>query len=75
MDEEELFDQSFWVSIVQKLPELQEDPVGAEFVVDQFVGQYFRPCSEPGVNKTWTTYGWLFGTTWSQLVPAASRSV
>ena len=40
MDEEELFDQPFWVSIALKLPELQEDPVGAEFLVDRFVGQY-----------------------------------
>ncbi len=40
MNEEELFDQSFWVSIAMTLPELLNDPEGTEHLVDRFVGQY-----------------------------------
>ncbi len=71
MDEEELFDQSFWVSIALKLPELQEDPIGAEFVVDRFVGQYLPALlstrSQQGKDNVWLAF-------WHYLVaPRSSR--
>ena len=71
MDEEELSDQSFWVSIALKLPELQEDPVGSEFVVDRFVGQYLpallRTRSQQGKDHVWLAF-------WNYLVaPRSSR--
>ncbi len=60
MDEEELFDQSFWVSIALKLPELQEDPVGAEFVVNRFVGQYLpallRTRGQQDIDHVWLAF-------------------
>ena len=40
MNEEELFDQNFWVSIAMTFPELLNNPDGAEHLVDRFVGQY-----------------------------------
>ena len=40
MNEEELFDQAFWVSVALTLPELQNDPEGAEHLMERFVGQY-----------------------------------
>ncbi len=71
MDEEELFDQSLWVSIVQKLPELQEDPVGAEFLVNRFVGQYLpvllRTRGQQNIDHVWLAF-------WNYLVaPRSSR--
>ncbi len=71
MDEEELFDQSFWVSIAPKLPELQEDPVGAEFAVDRFVGQYLpallRTRGQQDIDHVWLAF-------WNYLVaPRTSR--
>ena len=71
MDEEELFDQSFWVSIALKLPELQDDSVGAEFAVGQFVGQYLptllRTRGQQGIDHVWLAF-------WNYLVaPLSSR--
>ena len=71
MDKEELFDQPFWVSIALKLPELQEDPVGAEFLVDRFVGQYLpallRTRGQQGIDQVWLAF-------WHYLVaPRSSR--
>ncbi len=71
MDEEELFDQSFWVRIVLKLPELQGDQVGAEFVVDRFVGQYLPALlstrGQQGEDHVWLAF-------WNYLVaPRSSR--
>ena len=40
MNEEDLFDQNFWVGVAMKLPELLNDPEGTEQLVDRFVGQY-----------------------------------
>ena len=40
MNEEDLFDQKFWVSVAMTLPELQNDPEGAEHLMERFVGQY-----------------------------------
>ena len=40
MNEEDLFDQNFWVSVANKLPELLNNPEGTEHLVDRFVGQY-----------------------------------
>ncbi len=60
MDEEELFDQSFWVSIAMKLPELLEDPQGAEFLVDRFVGQYLpallRVRVQQDIDHVWLAF-------------------
>ena len=60
MDEEELFDQPFWVSIALKLPELQEDPVGAEFLVDRSVGQYLPALlstrGQQGIDQVWLAF-------------------
>ena len=71
MDEEELFDQPFWVSIALKLPVLQEDPVGAEFLVDRFVGQYLpallSTSGQQGIDQVWLAF-------WHYLVaPRSSR--
>ena len=71
MDEEELFDQSFWVSIALELPELQGDQVGAEFVVDRFVGQYLPALlstrRQQGKDHVWLAF-------WNYLVaPRSSR--
>ena len=71
MDEEELFDQSFWVSIAMKLPELLNDPEGVEFVVDRFVGQYLpallRTRVQQDIDHVWLAF-------WNYLVaPRTSR--
>jgi len=42
MYEDELLDQSFWLGIAMKLPELLGDPEGTEHLVDRFVGQYLH---------------------------------
>ena len=70
MDEEELLDQSFWVSIAVKVPELLDDPEGAEHVVDRFVGQYLptllRTRAED-IDHVWLAF-------WNYLVaPRTSR--
>ncbi len=61
MDEEELFDQSFWVRIVLKLPELQGDEVGAEFVVLLIANMalFGGMCC----FMYWLRYGWPFPPT------------
>ena len=69
--DEELFDQSFWVSIAMKLPELLNDPEGAEFLVDRFVGQYLpvllRTRAKRDIDHVWLAF-------WSYLVaPHTSR--
>ena len=71
MDEEELSDQSFWVSIALNLPELQGDHVGAEFVVDRFVGHYLPVLlstrGQQGKDHVWLAF-------WNYLVaPRSSR--
>ena len=71
MDEEELIDQSFWVGIAMKLPELLEDPEGAEFLVDRFVGQYLpallRARVQQDIDHVWLAF-------WNYLVaPRTSR--
>ena len=42
MNEEELAEQSFWLGIAMKLPELVDDPEGTEHLVARFVGQYLQ---------------------------------
>ncbi len=60
MDEEELIDQSFWVSIAVKVPELLDHPEGAEHVVDRFVGQYLpallRARVQPDIDHVWLAF-------------------
>ena len=71
MNEAELFDQSFWVGIAMKLPELLDDPEGAEFIVDRFVGQYLpallRTRVQQDIDHVWLAF-------WNYLVaPRTSR--
>ncbi len=60
MDEEELFDQSFWVNIATKLPDLLNDPEGAESIVDRFVGQYLpallRTRVQQDIDHVWLAF-------------------
>lgn len=71
MDEEELLDQSFWVGVAMKVPELLDDPEGAENVVDRFVGQYLpallRARVQADIDHVWLAF-------WHYLVaPRTSR--
>ena len=71
MNEEELFDQSFWLSIAMKLPDLLNDPEGAEHLVDRFVGQYLPVLLRTSGNQD-TDHVWL--AFWHYLVaPRTSR--
>ena len=40
MTEEELFDQTYWVNLAAKIPDLVDDEEGVAHLVDRFVGQY-----------------------------------
>ena len=57
MNEEDLFDQNFWVGVAMKLPELLNDPEGTEQLVDRFVGQYLpallRSRGEEQIDHVW----------------------
>ena len=71
MTEEDLFDQSFWLEISKKIPELVSDLDGSEHLVDRFVGQYLpvllRARSKEDVDRVWLAF-------WSYLVaPRTSR--
>ena len=71
MTEQELFDQSFWVNIATKIPELLNDPEGAEHLVDRFVAQYLpvllRSRMEEERDHVWLAF-------WHYLVaPRTSR--
>ena len=71
MNEEELFDQSFWVSIAKTFPELLNDPEGAEHLVDRFVGQYL-PVLLRSTREEDRDHVWL--ALWHYLVaPATNR--
>ena len=69
--EKELLDQSFWVNIATNLPELSNDPEGAEHLVDRFVAQYLpillRSRVEEEKDHVWLAF-------WHYLVaPRTSR--
>jgi len=71
LDKEEIFDQSFWVSIAMKLPEFLNDPEGAEFMIDRFVCQYLPALLRTGVQQN-IDHVWL--AFWNYLVaPRSSR--
>ena len=69
--EKELFEQSFWVSVAMKVPELLNDPEGVEHIVARFVGQYLpvllRARVKRDIDHVWLAF-------WSYLVaPRTSR--
>ena len=70
MNEEDLLDQSFWLSIAMKLPELLDDPEGAEHLVERFTGQYLqvllRTSGKEGVDHVWLAF-------WHYLVAPRTR--
>ncbi len=71
IDKDDLFDQSFWLEISKKLPELVSDPEGAEHLVDRFVGQYLpalgRTRAQADIDHVWLAF-------WNYLVaPRTSR--
>ena len=70
MNEEELSDQSFWLSIAMKLPELLADPEGTEHLVDRFVGQYLQvllgTSGQQDIDRLWLAY-------WHYLVAPRTR--
>lgn len=71
IDKDDLFDQSFWLEISKKLPELANDPEGAEHLVDRFVGQYLpalrRTKVQADIDHVWLAF-------WNYLVaPRTSR--
>ena len=71
MDEEELFDESFWLSIAMKVPELLQDRESVEHLVVRFVGQYL-PVLLSTRGKRDIDHVWL--AFWSFLVaPRTSR--
>ena len=71
IDKDDLFDQSSWLEISKKLPELVSDLDGAEHLVDRFVGQYL-PVLLRARSKDHSDHAWL--AFWSYLVaPRTSR--
>ena len=70
MNEEELLNQSFWLSIAMKLPELLNDPEGTEHLVDRFVGQYLQVLLGTS-GKQDTDHVWL--AFWHYLVAPRTR--
>ena len=70
MNEDDLFDQSFWLGIAMKLPELLDDPEGAEHLVDRFTGQYLqvlvRTSGKQGIDHVWLAF-------WHYLVAPRTR--
>ena len=70
MNEEELLDQSFWLAIAMKLPELLDDPEGTEHLVDRFTGQYLQVLLRTGGNEN-IDHVWL--AFWHYLVAPRTR--
>ena len=70
MNEEELSDQSFWLGIAMKVPELLADPEGTEHLVDRFVGQYLQVLigarGQQNIERVWLAY-------WHYLVAPRTR--
>ena len=71
IDKDDLFDQSFWLEIAKKLPELVSDLDGAEHLVDRYVGQYLPALlstrGQPGKDHVWLAF-------WNYLVAPRSSS-
>lgn len=71
MDEEQLFDHSFWVGIANKLPDLANDPEGTDHLVERYVAQYLpahlRSKNQQDIDRVWLAF-------WHYLVaPRTSR--
>ena len=62
--DKELFDQSFWVRIATKLPELSSDVEGVEHLVDRFIGQYLPVLLSAGSKED---HGHVWLAFWSYL--------
>ena len=62
MEEEQLFDDLFWVGGANKLPDLGNDPHGTNHLVDKYVAEYITALLKSRFNRTSTGYGWLFST-------------
>lgn len=60
MNEEELFDNSFWIGVATSIPDLLNDPAGTEHLVDRFVAQYlpalFKSRTEQDVDRVWLAF-------------------
>ena len=65
IDKDDIFDQSFWLEISKKLPELVSDLDGAEHLVDRFAGQYL-PALLRARTKDDSDHVWL--AFWNYLV-------
>ena len=70
MNEQDLSDPVFWLSIAMKLPELVDDPEGAEHLVDRFSGQYLQVLLRTS-GKAATDHVWL--AFWHYLVAPRTR--
>ncbi len=70
MSEKEIFDQSYWVRTATKLPELSNDPEGAEHLVERFLGQYL-PVLLRCRTKEDSDHVWL--AFWNYLVAPSTR--
>ena len=66
-----LYDQSFWVEIATKLPDLAGDAGGTEHLVDRFVRQYLpvllRSRTEDARDHVWLAF-------WNYLVAPRNRT-
>ena len=71
INDDKFFDQSYWLEICKKLPELAGELDGIEHLVERFTGQYlptlFRARAEVDVDRVWLAF-------WHYLVaPRTSR--
>ena len=71
MSSEGLFDEAFWEQIVKALPELVDNPEGADHLVFRFAGQYLpalvKARNDADVDRIWMSF-------WNYLVaPMSSR--
>jgi hypothetical protein len=60
MDEDRLFDESFWVGVANKLPELADDPAGTNHLVERYVAQYLpahlKSRSQQDFDRVWLAF-------------------
>ena len=71
MSSADLFDEAFWGQIVRGLPELADNPEGADYLVFRFAGQYLpavvKARTNEAVDRVWLSF-------WNYLVaPMSSR--